>query len=231
MMNYLFLHDCFESVCFPLRSARIMICHLHKIDKCHACWQWYKYLALPWCFRLTNLQRPPLDLLTVLGLMGNDDTDGLTANLPSGHLEQLSWWLIEKETHHRPCIDFLPGESPPPLSDSLQSDPLASCSPWTLTWERVELEVTVNALLAHLQYQYVLHFPNRNTHSGTHVLFIWTHIRWILWTTVRLVSGNKLLTVTLVFVLSMIIAQLADMLLCWLLLACVSLFIDKEDPL
>ena len=80
-----------EFVCFALRSASIMICHLHKIDKCQACWQWYKYLALPWCFRLTNLQRPPLDLLTVPGLMGNDDTDGLTANLPSGHLEQLSW--------------------------------------------------------------------------------------------------------------------------------------------
>lgn len=87
-------------------SANNIICHLHKIDKCHTCWQWYKYLSLPWCFRLTNLLRPPLDLLTVPGLMGNDDTDGLTAKLPSGHLEELSSWLIEKETHHRPCIDF-----------------------------------------------------------------------------------------------------------------------------
>lgn len=95
------------SLCVLLmRSASIIICHLHKIDKCHARWQWYKYLVLPRCFTLTNLQRPPLDLLTVPGLMGNDDTDGLTANLPSGHLEQLSWWLIEKETHHWPCIDF-----------------------------------------------------------------------------------------------------------------------------
>lgn len=112
-----------EFGCFALRSVSIMICHLHKIDKCPARWQWYKYLALPWCFRLTNLQRPPLDLLTVPGLMGNDDTDGLTANLPSGHLEQLSWWLIEKETHHRTRIDFFffffTGEHPPPLRFSV----------------------------------------------------------------------------------------------------------------
>lgn len=101
-----------EFVCFACALASIIICHLHKIDKCHTCWQWYKYLALPWWLRLTNLQRPPLDLLTTPGFMGNDDTDGLTASLPSGHLEQLSWWLIEKETHHWPCIDFFTGSPP-----------------------------------------------------------------------------------------------------------------------
>lgn len=40
-----------EFVCFALRSASIMICHLHRIDKCRTCWQWYKYLPPPWCFR------------------------------------------------------------------------------------------------------------------------------------------------------------------------------------
>lgn len=68
--------------------------------------QWHKYSVDLWCFRLTNLQRSPLDLLAEAALMGNDDTDGLTAILPGGHLEQLTWWLIEKETCHWPWIDF-----------------------------------------------------------------------------------------------------------------------------
>jgi len=59
----------------------------------------------PRCFRVTNLQRPPFDLLTAPGLLGNDDPDGLTADSPSGHLEQLSRRLIEKQKHHRRRID------------------------------------------------------------------------------------------------------------------------------
>lgn len=72
-----------------------------------------EYLLLPGVFRLTNLRGLQLELLTGQSLMGNDDTDGLTAILPSGHLEQLSWWLIEKENNHRPNIDFCQGPSPP----------------------------------------------------------------------------------------------------------------------
>lgn len=80
--------------------------------------------------------------------MGNNDTDGLTAILPSGHLEQLSWWLIEKETHHWQCIDFFLFYQAP--SSQTFSSVL------TLNFDlRAEQEVTVNASPAHLSHQHV----------------------------------------------------------------------------
>lgn len=87
--------------------------------------QWHKYSVDLWCLRLRNLQRSPLDLLAEAALMGNDDTDGLTAILPGGHLEQLTWWLIEKETCHWPWIDF--------FFFSTQTQELRAT--WTLTFD------------------------------------------------------------------------------------------------
>lgn len=71
-------------------------------------------------------------------------------------------WLRRRPTTGQPLIFFFNREQPRPhpllpLTVSLYSDPLASCSPWTLTSERVELEVTVNAPAAHLHHQHPTH--------------------------------------------------------------------------
>lgn len=68
------------------------------------------------CFMLTNLQRPPLDLLTVLSLMGNDDTDGPTTNLPSGHLAGCHFgWLRRPTSGHLLIFFFLLFFHPEPM--------------------------------------------------------------------------------------------------------------------
>lgn len=115
VMDDNFLLHCI-GLCVVLCSSSIIVCHLHKVERCHACWQWYKYLSLSWCFRVTNLQRPPLDLLTVPGLMGNNDTDGLTANSPSGHLACCRvGWLRRRPTTGHSLIFFFNASPCPPL--------------------------------------------------------------------------------------------------------------------